>query len=206
MTGDGRPFGLAARALQAVLLALVGYGLVTGTVGLAVNAVLSLAVTFVPAGLERRYDHEVDPRLSLWIAVAATVHAVGFLGPYDAQTGLLAWYDQVAHMISAGFVAGVGYVLLEALDKGSDRVRFPEEFRLAFVVVFILAFGVLWEIAEFAGGAVGKTVTGQEVLIQYGIVDIVSDLVFNTIAAVAVALWGTGYFDDIGAIATGRLS
>jgi hypothetical protein len=72
--------------------------------------------------------------------------------------------------------------------------------------VFILAFGVLWEIAEFAGGAVGKALTSQEVLVQYGIGDIVSDLVFNTIAAVVVAIWGTGYFEDVAAILTERVS
>jgi Na+-transporting methylmalonyl-CoA/oxaloacetate decarboxylase gamma subunit len=206
MTADGRPFTLASRALQVGLLGLAGYGVAIGAVGLAVNAVLSLAVTFIPPLLEWRYDHEVDPRLSLWIAVAASVHAAGFLGPYDAQSGLLAWYDQVAHMISGGLVAGVGYALVEALDRESDRVEFPEGFRFVFVIVFILAFGVLWEIGEFAGGFVGKAVSSQEILIQYGIEDIVADLVFNTIAAVAVALWGTGYFDDIAAIFTGRLS
>jgi hypothetical protein len=206
MSIDARAFGLASRALQAGLLGLAGYGVVTGGVGLTVNAILSLGVTFVPALLERRYDHEVNPRLSLWIAVAATVHAAGFLGPYDAQSGLLAWYDQVAHTISGGFVAGVGYALVEALDRNSERIEFPENFRFVFVIVFILAFGVLWEIVEFTGGIVGRTLSGKELLIQYGIDDIVSDLVFNTIAAVVVALWGTGYFDDIAAIFSGRLS
>lgn len=206
MTTDDRRVVLVTRAFQVGLLGLVGYGAVTGAIGLAVNGVLSLAVTFVPALLARRYDHEFDPRLSLWITVAASVHAAGFLGPYDAQSGLLAWYDQVAHMISGAFVAGIGYALVEALDRGSDSIDFPEEFRFVFVIVFILAFGVLWEIGEFAGGAVGTAVSGTEILVQYGIRDIVSDLVFNTIAASAVALWGTGYFDDFAAVFTGRLS
>lgn len=203
---NGRRVALAQRGLQVALVGLVGYGAVTGRVGVAVNGALALAVTFFPDLLERRYDHRVDPRLGLWIAVAATVHTAGFLGPYSAKSGLLAWYDQAAHAISAAFVAGVGYALVDALDRGTDRVNFPEEFRFVFVLAFILAFGVLWEVAEFGGGAAGTFLTGQELLVQYGVEDIASDLTFNTLAAAAVALWGTGYFDDVADIYAGRFS
>lgn len=204
--GDGWPFETVGRGFQFLLVGLIGYGAVVGKIGVVVNGVLALSVTFVPSLLEWRYDHEVDPRLDLWIAVAATIHVVGFLGPYDVQSGLLSWYDQVAHALSASFVAGIGYSLVVALDNSSERIHFPDGFRFAFVLVFILAFGVFWEIAEFAGGALGTAVAGKEVLVQYGIEDIVADLVFNTIAAAIVALWGTGHFEDVTAIFTGRLS
>lgn len=203
--GGGRPFALAARVAQVVIVSITGYGAVVGSFGIVVNGVLSLAVTFVPDLLERRYDHEVDPRLALWIAAAAAIHVAGFLGPYEAETGLLTWYDQVAHVVSGALVGGVGYALVEAYDRGSDRVNFPGEFRFVFTLAFIVAFAVLWEIGEFAGGALGTALAGTEVLVQYGISDVVSDLVFSTLAAVVVALWGTGYFEDVAAIFTGRL-
>ncbi|MFC7141914.1 hypothetical protein ACFQMA_19015 [Halosimplex aquaticum] len=188
-----------ARLLQLVIVVMTAYGAISGRVGVAVNGVLSLGVTLVPAGVAWLFDHEIDPRLSLWIAVAAAIHVGGFLGPYDQQTGLLASYDQVAHMVSAAFVAGVGYAVVEAVDESSRRAEFPEEFRFVFTLALVMAFGVAWEIGEFAAGAVGAALTGTEVLVQYGVSDIVADLTFNTIAAAAVALWGTGYFDGVAA-------
>ncbi|WP_436924187.1 hypothetical protein [Halosimplex amylolyticum] len=190
---------VGTRLLQLVIVAMTAYGAIGGRVGVAVNGVLALGVTLVPALLAWRYDHAFDPRLSLWIAVAAAIHVGGFLGPYDQQSGLLAFYDQVAHAVSGAFVAGVGYAVVEAVDESSERAQFPGEFRFAFTLAIVMAFGVLWEIGEFSAGAVGATLTGTEVLVQYGVTDIVADLTFNTIAAAAVALWGTGYFDGMAA-------
>ncbi|WP_415382222.1 hypothetical protein [Halosimplex sp. TS25] len=197
-TVDGLPT-VATRVLQLAIVVMTVYGVVVGRVGVAVNGVLSLGVTLVPALLAWRFDHRVDPRLALWIAVAAAIHVGGFLGPYDQQTGVLSFYDQVAHAVSGAFVAGVGYAVVEAVDESSDRAQFPEEFRFVFTLAMVMAFGVLWEIGEFTAGAVGAALTGTEVLVQYGVTDIVSDLTFNTIAAAAVALWGTGYFDGMAA-------
>lgn len=203
---DGGPLRLVARGLQLCLIGLIGYGAAIGEVGITINGVLALGVALLPDALQWWADHEVDPRIALWITVAALVHTVGFFGPYDWTTGIPGLYDQAAHAISASFVAGVGYALVEALDRSSTRVHFPPEFRFVFILAFILAFGVAWEIAEFGGGALGSAITGSEFLVQYGIRDIVADLVFNTLAAAAVALWGTGYFDGVATIFTRHLS
>lgn len=194
-----------ARWFQLVLVGLIGYGAIAGHTGLLVNGVLALPVVFLPALLEWRYDHTVDPRLSVWITVAAVIHVAGFLGPYEVQSGLWSWYDQVAHAVSASFVAGVGYALIVALDRSSTRVSFPDEFRFVFTLCFILAFGVAWEIVEFAAGGLASMIGGQSALVQYGIDDTVFDLAFNTLAAVLVALRGTGYFRDITTIFSHRI-
>ena len=196
---------LAARGLQILLLCLIGYGALLGNGGLLVNGVLALPIVFLPAVLEWRYDHHVDSQVSVWITVAAVVHVAGFLGPYDAQSGIWQWYDQVAHAISASFVAGVGYALIVALDRSSTRADFPEEFRFVFTVCFILAFGVAWEIVEFGAGGLASMLGSESALIQYGLDDIVYDLAFNTLAAAVVALFGTRYFRDITTIVTGRI-
>lgn len=203
---DGRSrVGLAARAAQGTLALVAGYGAVTARMDVFVNATLALAVALSPAVLSWRYGHDTDPRLSLWIAVAALVHGVGALGPYSAQSGLLSWYDTAAHAISASFIAGVGYALLAAVDRTSGRLRFPGTFRFVFTLSLILAIGVAWEIVEFAAGGLAAALTGEEVLVQYGIDDIVLDLVFNTLAAAVVALVATGYFTGMAAFLARRI-
>lgn len=56
-------------------------------------------------------------------------------------------------------------------------------------MTFVLSFGVLWEIAEFGFDVVADR-TGLEMpLTQRGLDDTMSDIVFNAIGAIVVALW-----------------
>ena len=197
---------LLARVLQLVLFGLIGTGVLVGNSALVVNGLLALPIVFFPSFLGWYYNHKVDPRLTIWITVAAVVHVAGFFGLYSIQSGPLSWYDQVAHALSASFVAGIGHGVIVALDRNSNHVKFPEGFRFVFTVIFILAFGVAWEIVEFSvSGLTAVLGVGDSALVQYGKDDIVFDLVFNTIAATIVAIWGTRYFDDITSIISGRI-
>lgn len=210
MTGgrlvDASPFTLLTRGLQLLLAGLAAYGALRGRPTLLVNAVLSLAVTFVPAGLSRGYGHRTDPRLRLWIALAAAIHTVGFMGFYGTQSGVLTLYDQGAHAVSAALVAGVAYAVLAAVDRTSDGIRLPDGFRVVFTLCLVMAVGVGWEIAEFTVGIVASLLVDEEILVQYGVSDIVSDLLFNTLAGAVVAVWGTQYFRGLSQLFTRVLS
>jgi uncharacterized membrane protein YjdF len=186
---DSPRYRLAIRALQVVLVGIVAYSLVRLQGGLFVNSAVPLALTGLPALVRRRHDYRMHAGLALLVSLAATLHAVGALGPYQS-TG---WYDSVTHALSSTLVAGVGYAVAHGLDLHSDAVLFSPRFRGAFVVVFVLAVGVIWEILEFATG-LATGLFGEAVLAQYGVADIVKDLVFNTVGALVVALWGTEVF------------
>ncbi|AGN02424.1 hypothetical protein L593_12425 [Salinarchaeum sp. Harcht-Bsk1] len=179
----------AIRALQLVLVAIVGYSIVTVQATLFVNSAVPLALTLLPVVARRRYGYPMHAGLALLISLAATLHAVGALGPYQTTD----WYDTVTHALSSTLVAGVGYVIARGIELHTDKVSFSPRFRGAFIVLFVLAVGVLWEILEFASG-IGAGLFGAEVLAQYGVSDIVKDLTFNSVGAIAVALWGTGLF------------
>jgi hypothetical protein len=186
---ESQRYRLAIRTFQVLLVGIVGYSLVTLDGTLFVNSVVPLALTFLPAITRWKYGHPMHARLALLISLAATLHAVGALGPYSA-TG---WYDTVTHALSSTLVAGVGYTIGHGIDLHTDRVSFSPRFRGVFIVLFVLSVGVLWELLEFASGLVAAFF-GPSVLAQYGVDDIVKDLVFNTVGAIVVALWGTGLF------------
>jgi flagellar biosynthesis protein FliQ len=181
------------RVMQLGLVGTVLYGLLTVDLALTVNGFLSLLVTLTPEFVKWRYGHTMDASLGLWIGTAAFLHSIGALGPYKNVPG----YDIITHTLTATLVAGLAYAIVQALDQSSDAVEFPPSFRFLFIVIFVLAFGVIWEIAEFAAGGVGTLIGGQEVLTQYGMRDTVLDLVFDGLGSVVVALWGTGYFDGV---------
>lgn len=182
---------LAARAMQVVLLALFVYTLVTVKLGLALGVGFGLVVTLLPALVRREYNYSMNPLLALWITLSVFIHTIGSLGPYE----WFGWYDSVAHTVSAVLIAGIGYVTLRTFEEHSAEIDVPGEFRAVFIVVFVLAAGVFWELLEFASGALATALGADEPLAVKGVDDIVNDLVYNTLGAVLLAAFGTGYLD-----------
>lgn len=175
---------LVTRGLQFALVGLAVYGIVTVELSVVVPAGLALGVTLLPAWLNREYGYSMDAGLVLWITIAMALHVVGTLGLYEQYQ----WYDEITHTVSATIIAGLGYATFRAFELHSDEIDVPSEFRALFILVFVLAAGILWEVVEFAFGGL---------IPVYGIDDIVTDLVFNALGAIIVALWGTGYVTEL---------
>jgi hypothetical protein len=171
------------RGLQLVLAGLLCFGLITLRWQMVASVGIALGVTLLPTLLRQEYGYSMNPGLVAWITVAMVLHTAGSLGLYAQYP----WYDEVTHTISATIVAGIGYASFRAVELHSDDIDVPSTFRGVFIIVFVLAAGLFWEVLEFA---LGGLVT------VYGIDDIVTDLVFNTVGAVIVAVWGTGYVAD----------
>jgi hypothetical protein len=181
------------RAMQIVLLGMVFIGLDRGDFRIVVNAGVGLAVTYVPALLERDYHIPLDAGLTLWITLAVFLHAVGTTGVPGLTRGLydtVWWWDNLTHALSASVVAAAGYATARAIDAHSEAVYLPPRFTFVFVVLFVMAFGVLWEVLEFGIGGAAETFGVQQVLIQHGIDDSMTDLLFDAVGAVIVGTWG----------------
>lgn len=183
---------LIARGLQFVLVGLLVFGVATIRVEVVVTVGIALGVTILPALLRREYGYSMDAGLLLWITVAMVLHIAGALGLYEQYQ----WYDEVTHAVSATLIAGVGYASFRALELHYDDIDVPSEFRAVFIVVFVLAAGILWEVLEYA---LGGLVT------VYGIDDIATDLMFNAVGAMVVAVWGTGYVRNLVGFFSDRL-
>ena len=55
-----------------------------------------------------------------------------------------------------------------------------------FLLLFVMAFGVFWEVIEFALGEAARAVGNRALLTQYGLEDTMLDLVFDVVGAVLV--------------------
>ena len=176
-----------ARLLQAGVAVVLVFGVVTLNVSVVVNATLGLAVTLLPAFLHRDYRLHLSPGITLWVALAVFLHTLGMAGPYHT----VAWWDNLTHAISAMLVAGVGYATVAALDEHRPNLDLPRPFLAAFILLLTLAFGVLWEVLEFAGREAAHALDLDPVLVQYGITDTLFDLVFDAVGAVLVATFGS---------------
>jgi len=190
-----------SRSMQLILFGLIFVGLERQSPTIVLNALLGFSITFLPAILERDHEIPMSPAITLWITGAAFLHAIGIIG--IPGTGIafysaIPFYDHITHALSASVVAGVGYATVLALDQHSDGIDLPPRFMFVFILVFVLAFGVLWELVEF-GVDVLTTRLGIEMsgFTQHGLNDTMLDLVFNTLGGVVLAIWGTVYLTDI---------
>ncbi len=170
----------SVRILQGALIGLIAYGAVTARFSISVTAAIALGVTVLPALLRREYGYSMDAGLVLWITAAVFLHSLGSIGIYAQYP----WYDEITHTVSSIVVAGIGYASFRAFELHSDDIDVPPAFRSVFIVVFVLAVGVLWEVFEYALG---------DLVPVYGVDDIVTDFVFNGIGGLVVAIWGTGH-------------
>ncbi|WP_425504714.1 hypothetical protein [Salinigranum marinum] len=197
-----------SRAMQVVLVGIVFIGLDRGNVGIVANGAIALAVTYLPAILERDHHIPMDAGLTLWLTTAVFLHAVGTVGLPGSELSFyqsVGWWDHLTHTLSSSIVAAAGYATVRAIDEHTAEVSFPWQFTFVFVLLFVVAFGVLWEVLEFAVGGLAELLGSDAILTQYGLEDTLLDLVFDTVGGLVVALWGTAYLGDVVGALTGRL-
>ncbi|MBO4246360.1 hypothetical protein IL252_00835 [Halomicrobium sp. IBSBa] len=188
------------RLMQLSLIGMLFIGIERGSTGIIVNTGIGLLVAQLPAVLERDYEIPLDAGLTLWITGAVWLHALGTVGLPGAEANFYAtiwWWDHLTHVLSSSIVAAAGYTTVRSLDQHSDGIHIPPRFMFVFILLFVLAFGVLWEVIEFAVSTAAASVGSAPVLTQYGLNDTMLDLVFDTIGAVVVAVWGTAYLTDV---------
>lgn len=178
------------RLLQATILGVLAVGVAAGNASVVVNAGLSLAVTALPPLLERDAGVHLAPRLTLWIAAAVAIHSLGMVVLYDR----IWWWDHLAHLVSATLVAGAGYAVTRALDEHSAAVSFPRPFLAVYVLLFTIAAGVTWELAEMLGREAARSLGMEPILVVYGLEDTMLDLVFDVAGGAVVAVGGSDAF------------
>lgn len=98
----------------------------------------------------------------------------------------------MTYTISATLIASIGYVVLHAFECHSAEIDVPSDVQVVFIIIFVLAFGVIWEMFEFTSVGLVRVIDVRPPVTVYGIDDIVTDMTFNTVGAVIVAIWGDG--------------
>jgi len=194
--------------MQLALVGMVLVGLERQNLGVIVNAAVGLAVTCVPAILERDYGVPMDAGLTVWVTGAVFLHAFGVVGVPGLTGNLyrgLWWWDHLTHALSSSVVAAVGYTFVRGLDEHTDAVYLPPRFTLVFVLVFVAAFGVLWEVIEFTLGGLSATLGGGAVLTQYGLEDTMLDMAFDLVGGLLAGLFGTAHLTDLTGYVAERL-
>lgn len=167
---------VAEHGIRFGLFAVFVVGLRRRDPSAVVNAVVALVGTYLPGGIERRYDVDIRSWQRVYAESAMLTHAVGMLGPYDE----IWWWDHVTHTHSATLLGG----LVHAVARRRGRDPRPR------VLAAVACLGVTWEILEYAVHAVGARVGFEPILVNYGKRDTVLDLGFNFVGACLVLIFG----------------
>lgn len=186
--------------MEVGLVGMFFIGLERQNTGIIVNTAIALAVSQLPPILERDYNIPMNPALTLWITAAVFLHALGTVGIPGTSSSFynsVWWWDHLTHGLSASVVAAAGYATVRAIDVHLDEIELPPKFMFVFILMFVIAFGVFWEVIEFALGELSHIIGGRPILTQYGINDTMLDLVFDTVGAVIVAIWGTAHLSGV---------
>jgi hypothetical protein len=181
------------RFMQVVLLGMFAIGLYTRTPKIIINSGVGLFISFIPALLERDYSFSLSPFLSLWITSAVFFHSLGSVGLYSA----VSWWDHLTHSLSASLVAATGYTLIRSIDLHSNDIRLPDRFMFVFILMTVVAFGVFWELFEFALDLVSNLTGVSMPLAQHGLQDTMKDMSFNLAGAVIAAVFGQVYLSNL---------
>ncbi|MFB6094073.1 MAG: hypothetical protein ABEJ77_03940 [Halanaeroarchaeum sp.] len=191
---------VANRAMQLALVGFVFVGIYELNAGVALNALIALLVTQLPAVLRRDFDIALDPGLTMWVTGAVFLHALGTLGLPGMERNFYVtiwWWDHLTHALSSSVVAGAGYATARALADHREDLSFPPRFTVAFILLLTVAFGVLWEVLEFLLMEGTVALGLAPVLTQYGVGDTMLDLVFDAMGGVVVAVAGTTTWGDV---------
>jgi hypothetical protein len=184
------------RGLQLGLVGMGVYGLLAPDIGLFLTSIFALSITVLPNILEGKYDVPIGVGLTLWITIGVFLHTLGTGYFY----GRSFWFHNLAHATSGSLIAGIGYATFRAVDEHSSAVRFPPTFMALLILLFVVSIGVFWEILEFTTDQMLVTESGEGlVFVQYGLADTMSDLFFDLIGGIIVALWGTASLTGVAA-------
>ena len=178
--------------MRMILVGVFFFALYMRAINIAINALFSLSVTFLPAIIERNFEVPSDPGVTFLITLSVIAHAAGFLGFYEGFW----WWDVVLHAFSSFVVAAVGYIIVKSVDSYYDEIYIPPNYMFLFILMFTMAMGVLWEIFEFTASMTAKRFIEGPLLIQRGLNDTLEDLVSDMVGGAVFAFWGTGTVQD----------
>ncbi len=151
----------------------IAVGIERGNVGIIVNAGVAILVTLLPAILERDYRIPMDAGLTLWISSAAFLHALGTVGFPGSEDHFYAGSGggTISRTRCRRRSSRPPATRPSARSTSTRRHLVPPRFMFVFILLFVLAFGVFWEVIEFAISGVASLAGTASVLTQYGLDD-----------------------------------
>jgi hypothetical protein len=186
MARRDRTTRLVVVAMQILIAAMFGLGILDGDPRIIVNAGLAFVGTFIPTVLARDLRVYIGPAATIWITGALCLHVFGMVGAYES----IGWWDHLTHFVSASLVAAIAYTTVTAIDRHVEDLFLPPWTLAVLLTIVTVGLGVLWEVMEFLGRALAVELGTDTLLVQYGLDDTMLDLAVDAVGGVLIAIVG----------------
>lgn len=139
----------------------------------------------VPSFLKSRY--RIYLPFAIDFGMVSFIFLSLFLGGIDDLYGSIHLWDKLVHFQSGLLFSGTGFLVIYLLNESEETpIELSPGFVALFAVVFSIAIGALWEIAEFTGDAIFQSTW------QNGLADTMWDLIADSVGALVISI--AGYF------------
>ncbi len=170
--------------LKLAILGLFFWSIYKGEYIWALGCLLSLIVCMAPMILQRRWNIHIPVELELLIVLALFLHSGG--GTLNAYHQIPGW-DHITHFLSTTVISLIAFISMAIIDAYTPAIKFNTPLLIFFIIIFSLAIGMIWEFFEFASDLLFGTHA------QLSNIDTMSDLFFDLIGGVIVAIPGAIY-------------
>lgn len=119
-----------------------------GDLNNAFLCLLSLTLFMLPFFIERKFKIELPNALE--IIIMLFIFSAEILGEINNFYGLFPYWDTMLHTINGFLAAGVGFALMDLLNKNTEKFNASPLFLAILSFCFSMTIGVLWEFYEFA--------------------------------------------------------
>ncbi|MBI2027239.1 MAG: hypothetical protein HYS98_05505 [Deltaproteobacteria bacterium] len=174
--------------MKSILLFCIIYSISRHNYVFAMAAILALFVSLLPQILQRNFRISLPWEIDCLITFALVLHI--FFGEVLNFYEKVYIFDKGMHFFGTAIVAILGFMFVYAIHYlTSINLTLPS--MGFFIVVFSLAVGALWEIAEFTVDQVFGLTT------QYGLYDTMLDLIYDFFGGVVVSILGIFYIKKL---------
>lgn len=109
---------------------------------------LTLILTTLPFVLEKKFKIELPNTLESLIIIF--VFSAEILGEINNFFNIFPHWDTMLHTINGFICAGIGFSLVNLLNKNSENINLSPAYLLLVSFTFSMTIGVLWEFGEYA--------------------------------------------------------
>lgn len=141
--------------LRALIILCMVLQIIHGDWNNAALCLLSLLLFTIPTFIE--YKLKITLPSVLESIIYLFIFSAEILGEINNFYGLIPHWDTILHTINGFLAAGIGFSLVDILNKNSKKINLSPIFVAIVAFCFSMTIGVLWEFFEYAADIYLKT-------------------------------------------------
>jgi hypothetical protein len=182
-------FDYLTYVMQALIVITSVYSFYIGYYAATFFGLVAVGLSLIPKLVYRKLYVVVPWGVTFLIALTLFLYLAGY--SYQWYLDLYPYYNMFSRLIGSITVALLGFLALLIMMRVSTNLQFKRWQIFSFIVIFTLAFGVIWEIWEFTMDTLAKAYLTTP--FQQSNTDTMLDLIIDLAAGMIVAVLGTFY-------------